>query len=297
MQIHIARNSAQLGIFAPEDIIAGLQSGRFLASDLAWRDGMAAWTPLGDWPEFRLTGVPASPSSMPAEPMSVSTIPWEQGKSLGSFFATLKAAIVNPTTLSTGRFAFGDWLVFCYVGVLISSPFQLINVVAFGDKNAQVAEWLRSLNIPELSKAAEQMARAEPAPAWATLFGALMGMAFTPLIYAFFALLHWVGQRIFRIRISVERTVAAALLATAMMAVLMAPLQLLGFSFTVQMALGAVVLIPASVIYYRAFGAATGVSPWTQFGISCFVWFVLCCCCCFTPLMLFVGAFSRGLTH
>ena len=297
MQIHVARNSAQLGIFSSEEIVAGLQSGRFHASDLAWRDGLAAWAPLGDWAEFRVTGTPSSPGAMPAEPSATSTIPWEQGKSLGSFFATIKLSIVDPSSLATGRFAFGDWLAFCYVGVLISSPFQLINVVAFGDKNAQVAEWLRSLNIPELSKAAEQMARAEPAPAWATLFGALMGMAFTPLIYAFFALLHWVGQRIFRIRISVERTVAAALLATAMMAVLMAPLQLLGFSFTVQMALGAVVLIPASVIYYRAFGAATGVSPWTQFGISCFVWFVLCCCCCFTPLMLFVGAFSRGLTH
>ena len=35
MQIHVARNSAQLGVFAPEEIIAGLQSGRFLASDLA----------------------------------------------------------------------------------------------------------------------------------------------------------------------------------------------------------------------------------------------------------------------
>jgi hypothetical protein len=297
MQIHVARSSAQLGIFAPEEIIAGLQSGRFVASDLAWRDGMPAWTPLGDWSEFRGVGVPSSPSSMPAETKQVSMIPWEQGKSLGSFFATIKMAIANPSSLSTGRFAFGDWLVFCYVGVLISLPFQLINVIAFGDKNAQVAEWLRSLDIPQLSKAAEQMARAEPAPVWATLFGALMGMAFTPLIYAFFALLHWVGQRIFRIQISVERTVAAALLATAMMAVLMAPLQLLGFSFTVQMALGAVVLIPAGVIYYRAFGAATGVSPWTQFGISCSVWFVLCCCCCVAPVALFAGMFANALSR
>ena len=290
MQIHVARNSAQLGIFAPEEIIAGLQSGRFLASDLAWRDGMAAWTPLGDWSEFRGVGAPASPSVMPAAPTSVSVIPWEQGKSLGSFFATIKMAIANPSSLSTGRFAFGDWLVFCYVGVLISLPFQLINVIAFGDKNAQVAQWLRSLNIPELSKAIEQMARAEPAPVWATLIGALMGMAFTPLIYALFALLHWVGQRIFRIQVSVERTVSAALLATAIMAVLMAPLQLLGFSFSVQMALGAVVLIPASVIYYRTFGAATGVSPWVQFGISCFVWFVLCCCCCLLPIIVLFKA-------
>ena len=67
MQIHVARNSAQLGIFAPEDIIAGLSSGRFLASDLAWRDGMPAWTPLGDWSEFRGAGVPPSPGAAIAD--------------------------------------------------------------------------------------------------------------------------------------------------------------------------------------------------------------------------------------
>ena len=290
MQIHVARNSAQLGIFAPEDIIAGLSSGRFLASDLAWRDGMPAWTPLGDWPEFRGAGVPLSPGAAIADAPAVSTIPWEQGKSLGSFFATIRQAIVNPSSFATGRFAFGDWLAFCYVGVLISLPFQLINLIAFGDKNAKVVEWLLSLNIPELSKAIAPMANAEPAPVWATLFGALMGMAFTPLIDAFLALPHWVGQRIFRFQVSVERTVSAALLATAIMAVLMAPLELLGFSFRVQMALGAVVLIPASVICYRAFGAATGVSPWVQFGISCFVWFVLFYCCCLLPIIVLFKA-------
>ena len=56
MQIHVARNSAQLGIFSSEEITSGLSSGRFLASDLAWRDGMPAWTPLGDWSEFRAFG-------------------------------------------------------------------------------------------------------------------------------------------------------------------------------------------------------------------------------------------------
>ena len=169
--------------------------------------------------------------------------------------------------------------------MLISLPFQLINVVAFGDKNAQVAEWLRSLNIPELSKATEQMARAEPAPVWATLFGAAMGLAIAPLIYAFFALLHWVGQRIFRYQVSVERTVAASLLVTATMAVTLAPIQLIGFNFTVQMALSVVLLIPVGVVYFRALGAATGIAPWAQFGISSFVWFVLCCCCCVLPII------------
>jgi GYF domain 2 len=290
MQIHVARNSAQLGIFAPEEIIAGLQSGRFLASDLAWRDGMAAWTPLGDWSEFRGVGAPASPSVMPAAPTSVSVIPWEQGKSLGSFFATIKMAIANPSSLSTGRFAFGDWVVFCYVGVLISLPFQLINVIAFGDKNAQVGEFLLRLNIPEVTKLAEQLTHAAPAPVWATLFGAFIGLAIAPFLYAFVALFHWIGQRIFRYQVSVERTVAASLLVTATLAVLMAPLQLIGFSFPVQMALSALLLIPACVVYYRALGAATGISPWAQFGIDNLIWFVLCCCCCFLPAALFWGA-------
>jgi hypothetical protein len=290
MQIHVARQQQQLGVFSAEDILAGLSSGRFHPSDLAWREGLAAWTPLGDWAEFRGAGVPPPSPGSAADAPTPSTIPWEQGKSLGSFFATIKVAIVNPSSFATGRFAFGDWLAFCYVGVLISVPFQLINVIAFGDKNAQVGEFLRSLNIPELTKAAEQMVQAEPAPVWLTVFGAIMGLAFAPLLYAFFALLHWVGQRIFRYQVSVERTVAASLLVTAILAVLMAPLQLLGFSFEAQMALSALLIIPACVVYYRALGAATGISPWAQFGIDNFIWFVLCTCCCFLPAALFWGA-------
>jgi hypothetical protein len=88
----------------------------------------------------------------------------------------------------------------------------------------------------------------------------------------------------------VERTVAASLLVTATLAVLMAPLQLLGFSFAAQMALSALLIIPACVVYYRALGAATGINPWAQFGIDNFVWFVLCCCCCVAPGMMFWGA-------
>ncbi len=298
MQIHVARNSVQLGVFSSEEIVAGLQSARFLASDLAWREGMPAWTPLGDWVEFRDVGVPPpSPGVSPAPVPAASLIPWEQGKSLGAFFATIRQAVASPSLLSTGRYAFGDWLVFCYVGVLISLPFQTVNILVYGDKNAQLAELLRGLNIPEVSKAAERMGHANPAPIWVTLFGTVMGLAFVPLMYAFFALLHWVGQRIFRFRISVERTVAATLLASTVLAVLMAPLQLLGFSFALQMALSVLVLIPGCVIYYRAFGAVTGVNPWVQFGIDNFVWFVLCCCCCFLPMMAFAGVFARAFAR
>ena len=290
MQIHIARNSVQLGIFASEDVVAGLSSGRFHATDLAWRDGMQTWMPLGDWPEFRAAGVPSSPGATAADTPAPSIVPWEQGKSVGSFFATIKAVVSGPASFASGRFAFGDWLTFCYVGVLLSMPFQLCNALVFGDKNAEIAELLRRLHNPELDKFAEQLSQAEPAPVGLTIFGLLMGMAFAPLLYAFFAVLHWLGQRVFRYHVPLERTVSANLLVTSAMLVLMAPLQLLGFSLVAQMLVSLVVLVPDCVAYYRALGAATGISPWAQFSISCFVWFVLGCCCCFLPGLLVWGA-------
>ena len=101
MQIHVARNSAQLGIFAPEEIIAGLQAGRFHASDLAWRDGMPAWTPLGDWSEFRGVGVPppspSSASAFGAKDDSALAMPsWERGGSFANYVATIKEVALDP---------------------------------------------------------------------------------------------------------------------------------------------------------------------------------------------------------
>ncbi len=290
MQIHVARNSTQLGIFASEEIVTGLQSGRFHASDLAWRDGMAAWTPLGDWSEFRGVGVPASPVSMTAAPTSVSMIPWEQGKSLGSFFATIKLAIMNPASLSTGRFAFGDWLAFCYVAQAISIPFQAVRLMFAPDPGRSIAEFLQGFSSPAIQSVAEEMLKAPPAPIGITIASTIGGLAFAPLLYAFFALLHWVGQRVFRIQVSVERTVSATLLATGGLILLMAPFQLVWFNIGVQIVISSLFFIPALIVYFRCFGAATGVSPWKQFGISSFVWFVLCCCCCFIPGMLLWGA-------
>ncbi len=290
MQIHIARNSAQLGVFSPEDVVAGLSSGRFHATDLAWRDGMQTWMPLGDWPEFRGAGVPASPGAPAADAPASSAIPWEQGKSLGSFFATIKMAISSPSSLASGRFAFGDWLTFCYVGILFSMPFQLFALLAYGDKNVQFGQFLESLNIPDLNEAAQQMIQAPPAPLAFTLIGAVFGLAFAPLVYAFMGVLHWLGQRVFRYQVPLERTVAITLLVMAALIVLTAPLQFLGFSFVTQVIVSLVTLLPVCVVYYRALGAATGINPWAQFGIDTFIWSVLCACCCFLPAALFWGA-------
>ena len=298
MQIHVARNSAQLGIFSSAEIITGLQSGRFHASDLAWRDGMAAWTPLGDWDEFRGVGVPPpSPQGMTEAQTSPSMIPWEQGKSLGSFFATIKLTIVNPSVLATGRYAFGDWVVFCYVALAISLPFQAFRLAVAPDPIRPFAEFLKGFSSPEIQSVAEQMLKAPPTPIGLAIASAVGGLVFAPLVYAFFALFHWVGQRIFGLRISVERTVSATLLTTGGFILLMAPFQLLSFSIVAQIALASLIFIPASIIYFRALGAATGVAPWKQFGIFCLVWSVLCCCCCAAPLSLIGISAAAAIGH
>jgi hypothetical protein len=96
MQIHVARQQQQLGVFAAEDIVAGLSSGRFHATDLAWREGMPAWTPLGDWAEFRGSGVPSSPSGH-AQAADLPAMPsWESGASVGNFIATIKEVALDP---------------------------------------------------------------------------------------------------------------------------------------------------------------------------------------------------------
>ncbi len=282
MQIHIARKGALLGVFTAGEVPAGLAAGRFVATDLAWREGMAEWKALGEWPEFASVPVP-SPASAPTMPVAASTVPWELGKSPGAFFATVREAILNPAGLASGRFSFGDWLAFCYVAVACALPFQVAGVLMVGNQNAAMAALIRRLDLPQFNALAEQMSAAPPTSAGLMVLSLVMNMAFAPILYAGFGLAHWVGQRVFQVKVPVERTVSATLLAFGTIILLAAPLQLLAFELLVQLVVSALLLIPFCVVHYRALGAATGVNPWAQFGISCLVWLVLCGCCCLLP--------------
>ena len=48
MKIHLNRAGQSLGQFTPEEIRAGFREGKFVGTDLAWRDGMASWQPLSE---------------------------------------------------------------------------------------------------------------------------------------------------------------------------------------------------------------------------------------------------------
>jgi TM2 domain-containing membrane protein YozV len=67
MQIHVARDGKQLGIFSLEEVNRQLAAGTLRLTDLAWYEGAAGWDPLSSVP-----GVGAAP---PVSPTAAATIP------------------------------------------------------------------------------------------------------------------------------------------------------------------------------------------------------------------------------
>ena len=94
--IQVNRGETKLGVFSEEEIKEGLRSGRFLPTDIGWREGMTTWQRLAEFPEFAAaTAVPAAGAIVPA-----TRLPWEHREELGfvpAFVETLKLVLLNPT--------------------------------------------------------------------------------------------------------------------------------------------------------------------------------------------------------
>lgn len=52
IKIHIARQRQMLGEFSPEEVVEGLRTEKFLPTDLAWREPMNVWKPLGEFDDL-----------------------------------------------------------------------------------------------------------------------------------------------------------------------------------------------------------------------------------------------------
>jgi Domain of unknown function (DUF4190)/GYF domain 2 len=68
--IHVNRGTTSLGVFAEQEVREGLSAGRFALTDIGWREGMATWQPLSQFPEF---GGATAPSVPPVQPGAVPT--------------------------------------------------------------------------------------------------------------------------------------------------------------------------------------------------------------------------------
>jgi hypothetical protein len=114
--IHVARGANTLGTFSEEEVRDGLRSGRFMGSDLGWREGMGNWQPLSQFPEFA-SEAGAEPGAAPPPPPATSTImpstagpspqmpaaraglPWDERDQRGwftAFIETLQMVLTRP---------------------------------------------------------------------------------------------------------------------------------------------------------------------------------------------------------
>lgn len=80
-QWHIGRDGEQAGPFSPEAIQAMIARGEIKPADMAWREGMAEWRPIGELADFaasfppRPPGAPPAPSPFPSPTHAPAAIP------------------------------------------------------------------------------------------------------------------------------------------------------------------------------------------------------------------------------
>jgi len=96
MKIWINRAGQNLGTFTLEEVQQRLDQGQFVATDLAWQEGMEGWKPLSEFPG--LTIPPARPESPPLVPPA---------ETPGAELATASAAEVAPAWERLSEVGFG----------------------------------------------------------------------------------------------------------------------------------------------------------------------------------------------
>src|SRR6266487_1592813 len=152
--IHVNRGATSLGTFSEEDVRDGLRTGRFLSTDLGWREGMPSWQPLSQFAEFgpAIAG-PAPPpmqpgaTSTPQPPMPRSGLPWDQRQTKGllnAFIQTLQMVLSKPVAAFTAmkrEGGLGEPLLYAIIGgtfggvFAVTYNFALRSFGSFGDRH------------------------------------------------------------------------------------------------------------------------------------------------------------------
>lgn len=110
--IHVNRGATSLGAFPEEEVREGLRTGRFALSDLGWREGMANWQTLSQFPEFAAAAatVPPPPAgatstiAASATPAPGGGLPWDDRQERGffnAFIETLQMVLGRPSIAFT----------------------------------------------------------------------------------------------------------------------------------------------------------------------------------------------------
>jgi hypothetical protein len=138
--IHVNRGATSLGSFPEEQVREALRSGRFLPTDLGWKEGMASWQPLSQFSEFAADIASAAPASgapppqTPTPPRAIaptagstssaprSGLPWDERHTKGFFSAfieTLQMVLTRPGEAFTAmrrEGGLGEPLIYVLIG-------------------------------------------------------------------------------------------------------------------------------------------------------------------------------------
>jgi hypothetical protein len=141
--IHVNRGTTSLGVFSEEEVREGLSAGRFAPTDIGWREGMASWQPLSQFPEFAPASaatVPpvqggATPTAPPAG--SRSGLPWEHRHERGffnAFIETLPMVLTRPAEafeVMKREGGLGEPLIYALIGGCIGGIVSFLFTLGF----------------------------------------------------------------------------------------------------------------------------------------------------------------------
>ena len=131
---HINRSGTSLGTFSEDEVREGLRSGKFVGTDLGWREGMATWQPLAQISEFaQEMGPGGAPSPQPqfsggsaitptATIAPRAGLPWDDRQQRGilrAFFDTLVMVLTKPAEAFTAmkrEGGLGEPLIYAVIG-------------------------------------------------------------------------------------------------------------------------------------------------------------------------------------
>jgi hypothetical protein len=150
--IHVNRGATSLGVFSEEEVREGLRGGRFAPSDIGWREGMATWQPLSQFPELATAGPEAPPPQTGAIAITEAaplrnSLPWDARQTKGFFNAfveTLLMVLGKPTeafTVMKREGGLGEPLLYVLVGssfgiiVYVLMTLLLPSAIPLGDRH------------------------------------------------------------------------------------------------------------------------------------------------------------------
>jgi hypothetical protein len=134
--IHVNRGGTSLGAFSEEEVREGLRTGRLAPTDIGWREGMASWQPLAQFPDLGATAPAAPPAQIGGAPTAEPAVPrgglpWDERQTKGllnAFIETLQMVLSRPVAAFTAmkrEGGLGEPLLYAIIGGTFGAVFAI----------------------------------------------------------------------------------------------------------------------------------------------------------------------------